>query len=162
MAIDTVTDDQIDQLLSVQKEIQNPGAQETNKGSHVQRNFEVESEDGKKFSLYTRQNNRVPDDFSCGLLLYMSNGESLTLVRYNGSSHPHPNKLEGTSTNFKCHIHKATERYIQAQRRPEGYAEATDKYRTLSQALRCIVTDCNVSGLPSELLHRDLFEDESE
>lgn len=92
----------------------------------------------------------MEDDFSCGLSWVASNGETLTLCRYNGSSHDHPNHLENERTGYNCHIHKTTERYIKANRKPEGFATATEKYYSLKGALHCLTHDCNISGLQTE------------
>ncbi len=92
----------------------------------------------------------MENDFSCGISWIASNGESLTLARYNGPSHSHPNHIEKTRLGYCCHIHKATERYVQANKKPEGFAEETDRYKTLDGALHCLITDCNISGLRTE------------
>ena len=75
------------------------------------------------------------------------NGETLTLKRYNGSSHNHPNKLENVKLGYNCHIHIATEKYILANRKAEGFAEVTDRYDSLEGALHCLVNDCKISGI---------------
>jgi hypothetical protein len=89
----------------------------------------------------------MEDSFSCGINWVAPNGECLTLKRYNGPSHFHPNHMEGTKTSYECHIHIATERYIKANRKPEGFAEATDRYVTLEGAFHCLITDCHISGI---------------
>lgn len=48
---------------------------------------------------------------------------------------------------YNCHIHLATEKYIKANRKAEGFAEETDRYKTLEGALHCLLSDCNVKGL---------------
>lgn len=157
MGIESVGDTKISDLLEIPKRVTNPNARETDKGSHLQKNFRVASRDGQEFTLYVRQNKRVNDDFSCGLAWHTPSGETLTLVRYNGSSHPHPNRLEGNAVGFCCHIHKATERYIQANLKPEGFAEETDRYKSVSGALHELVTDCNISGISTDPDQPDLF-----
>jgi len=47
-------------------------------------------------------------------------------------------------------IHKATERYILANRKPEGFAVKTEKYYTLKGAIHCLVHDCHITGLQTE------------
>jgi hypothetical protein len=100
----------------------------------------------------------MEDDFSCGLSWLAPNGEILTLVRYNGASHPHRNNIEGTMLNWESHIHTATERYIRANKKAVGFAEPTDRYRTLKGALHCLVTDCSIVGISTTPDKPSLFE----
>lgn len=151
MAFESLTDDKIADLLSCPKRLTNPQARSKNKNGHDQVNYKVVASDssGHNFELYKRQNLRdgMEDDFSCGISWIAPNGETLTLKRYNGSSHNHPNHLEKEKLGHTCHIHIATEKYIQANRKAEGYAEATEKYNTVEGALHCLVNDCNISGI---------------
>ena len=153
----TISDARITALLSLKKTVTNPKSHVVSRDSHKQRNYRVESQDGQSFTLYTRQNNKMAEDFSCGLLWHMPSGDALTLVRYNGSSHSHTNKLEQSKLNFSCHIHRATERYIMAEKKAEGFAEPTNRYSTLAGALHCLVTDCNISGLLTQPEQPRLF-----
>jgi hypothetical protein len=89
-------------------------------------------------------------DFSCGLNWVAPNGETLILCRYNGPNHNHPNHLENEKLGYNCHIHKTTDKYIKANRKPEGFAEKTQRYQTLKGALFCLVNDCNISGITTE------------
>ena len=151
MAFESVTDEKIEQLLNCPKYLTNPQARVKSIEGREQVNYNVIATDdsGNKFQIYKRQNLRpgMENDFSCGISWVSSNGETMTLARYNGSSHAHPNHLEKTKLGFKCHIHKATEKYIQANRKPEGYAEETDRYHTLDGALHCLVVDFNIKGI---------------
>ena len=87
----------------------------------------------------------------------MPSGDTLTLVRYNGSSHAHRNKIEGEAVDFICHIHKATERYIKAGMKAESYAEKTELYSTLEGALHQLMLDCNISGIETKPDEPDFF-----
>jgi len=58
-----------------------------------------------------------------------------------------PNHLEKEKLGFTCHIHFTTEKYMKANRKPEGYAQATNRYKTIDGALHCLITDCKISGL---------------
>ncbi len=88
----------------------------------------------------------MEDDFSCGISWVSPSGEVLTLKRYNGPNHDHPNHLEKTRVGYNCHIHIATEKYIKANKKAEGFAEATKRYNSLDGALHCLITDCKISG----------------
>jgi hypothetical protein len=145
-----LSDAQIGQLLSIAKVVKttNPKAKIQKKSERL--NYPVEAlEGGSLFELYTRQNQIDPDAYSCGLTYYPGSGDKgLTLVRYNGSNHIHYNPLEGEDRIVnKCHIHKATQRYMEAGDKCDKYAETTDRYSTMSEALACLLADCNISGL---------------
>lgn len=163
MGMETLTDEQIAQLLAVPKRVENPQARERQEGKHTRRDYRVVSEDGAhRFSLFARQSTRIADGFSAGLLWHAKSGEEVILLRCNGSDHPHPNKIEQQRIEFQCHVHITTERYIQANRKPEGYAEATDAYRTLAGALHELARRANIRGLTTEPdgpISHDLFGD---
>jgi hypothetical protein len=80
------------------------------------------------------------------------------LLRYNGPSHSHPNKLEKEDLDHVCHIHRATERYIRANLKAEGFAEKTRSYGAVKGALHELVKDCRIEGLITEADEPDLFQ----
>lgn len=142
-----LTDEQIGHLLRTEKTITNPGAKwKTQRGSK-QRNYSLEDEEGNHYTLYLRQNTRLPSSFSCGLSFTHPQAGTVTLTRYNGSDHQHSNTLDGSYFEYCCHIHTASERYAQAGRKPEHFALPTDRYSDLEGALHAIVTDCNILGI---------------
>ena len=159
MAFESLTDHRIRQLLTMKKRITNPTARLVPDANHWKTDYIVESEDGvERFKLFVRQNKTVTDDFSCGLQWLPAGGESLMLARYNGSSHEHPNRLENTRIEYECHIHRATERYIQANLKPEGFATPAKGYTNRDGALHQLVTDCNVTGVETKAEHPELFQ----
>ena len=86
------------------------------------------------------------------------------LIRCNGSDHLHPNVLEQELIEFRCHVHVASERYIQANRKAEGFAQASEVYRTLGGALHHLVQQAHIQGLKTEPdgpQQTGLFEGES-
>lgn len=104
---------------------------------------------GSAFRIVVRQ--QTGDDFSVILLVILDkpvvpNRSEFPLLRYDGASHNHRNKLEGNTIRRKPHIHRATERYQKAtnQRRPDGYAEETARYRNLPQAWDCFRVDTDL------------------
>lgn len=151
MSFESVTDDKIADLLNCPKRLTNPQARRTTKEGHEQINYKAVALDGSdyEFEIYKRQNLRegMEDDFSCGISWVAPNGESLTLKRYNGSSHIHANHLEKIKLECTCHIHVATEKYIKANKKAEGFAEDTRRYITVDGALHCLVTDCKINGI---------------
>lgn len=157
MSFESLTDAKIAELLKMPKRVTNPTAREVSDANHLRRDYQVTSEDGtEEFCVFVRQNRTITDDFSCGLRWMPRGAEHLILVRYNGPSHPHPNRLEGTRIEFVPHIHTATERYLQANHKPEGFASETDRFTTCKGALHALVTDCNISGLETEADHPEL------
>lgn len=143
-----LTDEEIDALLKMRKTVQNPRARRLEKRGSEQVNYEVVSDSGENFRLFVRQNMRIPDGFSAGLLYEPSSGPPVILTRYNGSDHEHTNPLEnGKPLPPACHIHRATARYIAAGRKSEHFAETTDRYSDVDGALRALICDCNIEGL---------------
>lgn len=143
-----LTDEQINALIALPKVITNPRARKIEKRGSEQVNYDAEGPDGEQFRVYLRQNMRITDGFSCGLLYVPVRGDSVTLTRYNGADHEHSNPLDsGKPLPLACHIHRATEKYMTAGRKAEHYAETTDRYQTLQGALAALLLDCNISGL---------------
>lgn len=141
-------DTEIDRLLRVNKRVTNPKARTIEQRGSKRKTYDVEGEHGERFQVYIRQNLRIPEGFSCGILFYHPSGERVTLARYNGSDHEHSNPLDGGAPlPMACHIHRATERYLEAGRKAEHYAETTDRYSELDGAVRALISDCNIQGL---------------
>ena len=159
MATEILTDAQINSLIAMPKRVENPGAKTRTEGKHTRRDYRVQSEDGKhEFALFVRQSTVLPEGFSAGLRWLAKSGEAVMLARFNGPSHPHSNKLEGERFEFKCHVHQATERYLAAGKKGEGYAEPSKEYKTLNGALHCLVKRCNIAGLETQPDEPDLFD----
>lgn len=163
MGIETLTDEKIAQLLACAKRVENPQARERQEGKHLRRDYRIVSDDGEhRFALFTRQSTTITDGFSAGLIWHAKSGDEIVLLRCNGSDHSHPNVLERVRIEFKCHVHRATERYIQASKKPEGFAEETQTYRTLAGALHHLARLARIQGLQTAAdaaLHPDLFEE---
>lgn len=163
MGIETLTDEAIAKLLACPKQVENPQSREKTEGKHTRRDYRVVSDDGAhRFTVFTRQSSRIPNGFSAGLLWHAKTGEDVILLRCNGSDHPHPNVLERQRVDYQFHVHLITERYIQANRKGEGFAEATCNYRTVNGALHELVQRANIRGLnthPDEPETPDLFGD---
>ena len=161
MGTGNLTDEKIAALIAMPKRVTNPGARRKVIGKHEQLTYNVLGNDNEtSFQIFIRQSIKIVESFSCGLLWISPSGETVTLIRYNGANHPHDNPLEGNHFEFNCHIHKATERYIAANKKPETFAEMTDRYRTLDGALNCLLNDCRVTGVVVEPENRtgDLFD----
>ena len=149
MGLEIITDHLIEKLLSARKVVENPKARKKRDSGNERVTYILSDDEGNRFNLYLRQNYNkgMEDAFSCGLSYVLPSGETFTLIRYNGPSHDHPNKLERERLGFVAHIHKSTKRYLEQTGKADGYAEATDRYSTLDGALHCLISDCNISGL---------------
>ena len=150
-----ISDRELDAMRSKPKWVTNPQSRWHEKpGGHQQRNFNLvaEHDDAERFRLYLRQNLDDEQDFSCGLALIQKGGRSVSLVRYNGSSHRHGDIL------FCCHIHRATEEANMAGKKIDSHAEVTDRYKTLDGALACLIDDCCIRGILASHDTRNLFD----
>ena len=157
MPFESLTDERIETLLRMPKRITNPTARKVQDANHDKMDYVLESDDGsERFKLFVRQSKSVSDDFSCGLIWLPAGGESLILARYNGSSHEHPNHLEQTKISFACHVHQATERYIQASLKAESFAAETSAYQTCNGALHELTVNCNITGIQTVADHPEL------
>ena len=114
--------------------------------------FVVGSYDNK-FGIKIRQSSVYPLDFSAILTVSVPlSSTEFRLRRYNGSTNPHPNPIEGNVVN-EFHIHYATERYQRRGDDEETYAEETSRFSDLDGALRCLLKDANFEEPPQLQLH---------
>ncbi len=131
------------------------------KRGHKEAELSVSGADGSSFKLILRQSNFNPLDFSVILGYEIPKTNVLfRLCRYNGSSHWHTNKIEGDRF-FGYHIHLATQRYQQSGLDPDGFAEPTQRYADLHDAVQCALTDCHIELPPNAQLALSLAGDES-
>lgn len=124
---------------------------------HEEAQFDIEASSERTFRVMIRKNLVNPLDFSV-ILGYIPKERLniLRLRRYNGI-HEHTNKLEGTR--FRgFHIHYATQRYQEAGWDIDYYAEPTEKYRTVDQALEVYFNECNFIKPGDEKIQPKLLE----
>lgn len=102
----------------------------------------VRGDSGTEFTVILRRNRHNPFNFSVTLACEIANTtRTFRLRRYNGKAHEHTNRLEKTRF-YNCHIHTATERYQEAGAKEESFAEPTDRFGSLEEALECLLRDC--------------------
>ena len=102
------------------------------------------------WQIYLRRNRENALDFSCGMeFVPKGRNQGFTLRRYNGK-HYHSNRLEEQAPFYDFHIHQATEKYQRSSYKDEHYAMPTDRYADLVGALRCLLTDFQVTGDSSD------------
>lgn len=114
------------------------------KFKHKESELALVGDNGSRFTLVIRQSKINVLDFSVILFYTLpSSNVPFRLMRCNGKSHRHRNKLENFRLSRNFHIHKATERYQRANFKEEDYAVETDKYADLNGAVRHMLRECN-------------------
>ena len=150
------TDEKFEHLRQMGKQIKNPGARwgERPKShiGHRQRNFKAVAVDVPDFNfgVYMRQNTDVEEDFSCGIEYRPLAGSAIVLARYNGPSHWH--RDADRVIDRRPHIHRASERAISMGKKPDWFAEETDRFDTVEGALACLMEDYFLTGI-SDIQH---------
>lgn len=145
------TDEKFEQLMQMRKQIKNPGAHWSDRPKshigHKQRNFKAMAVDipGVNFGVYMRQNIDLDEDFSCGIEYRPFVGSSIVLARYNGPSHWH--RDADKVIDRRPHIHRASERAISMGKKPDWFADETDRFETLEGALACLMKDYSLTGI---------------
>lgn len=109
------------------------------------------AESGLLFRVYLRQSLILADNFSCGIEWKSPDGEWITLARYNGSSHPHTNKLDLNEIKNACHVHRITVESIQNGWEYDNFATPCDEYSDLEGAKVCLSRDFYVDNLIGSL-----------
>ncbi|MDR3764237.1 MAG: hypothetical protein P4M01_09105 [Acidobacteriota bacterium] len=106
---------------------------------------ENQAEHPGAFSMFLRQNEDFPENFSIGLKYHPNDGRSeIILLRCNGKhgmfnktgvpDHPH----------FDFHVHRATEVALAAGLRAESRAEKCEEFASLEEALQYFVVAINL------------------
>jgi len=119
------------------------------KRGHKEADLDFQGTEGSSFRLILRQSVSNPLDFSV-ILAYCVPRTNIIfrLRRYNGKSHEHTNRLEGDRF-YDFHIHQATRRYQEVGLREDAYAEPTDRYADLQDALQCLLSNCEFEIPPN-------------
>lgn len=129
------------------------------KRGHGERQLDITGEAGSRFRLILRQSKVNVQDFSAilGLLVPESN-RVFRLCRYNGR-HQHSNRIE-KKTFYGFHIHTATERYQELGAAEDAYAVPSNRFGSLDDALRCLLSDSGFIVPPEQQI--ELFEGEGD
>ena len=113
------------------------------KRGHREAGLSVQGEQGNDFRVILRQSTHNPLDFSAILAVEVpGTNRVFRLRRYNSRTHPHTSRLERQTITYRYHIHQATARYQELGVDEEEFAEATDRFSTLEEALQCMLKDC--------------------
>lgn len=142
-----LTDQEIAALMQEPKKIPNEYGgifQLKDKKGHKEQEITIPRSDGSLFKIIIRQNRFNILDFSI-ILGYIAPKSNVLfrLVRVNGKSHKHSNKIEGTDF-YDFHIHKATERYQYEGFDEDTYAEVTNEYADIHKAWELFIKECNI------------------
>ncbi len=114
------------------------------KRGHKEQQLDLTGELGSDFRIILRQSNINPLDFSAILAVRIpQSNRFFRLRRYNGKSHEHTNQIEG-DTFYDFHIHTATQRYQDIGEREDTYAQTTDRYSNLTEAIGCMQHDVSL------------------
>jgi len=130
---------------------------------HEERNFGIKGENGSDFRVILRRNRLNVFDFCIILIFRDKDGKEYRLIRYNGKhSSQHTNKWEKEQGYQEhtfgpaFHIHKATQRYQEADYPIDGYAKVTTTYYDFNSALTHFLRDNNFKKPESSQM--DFFE----
>ena len=117
--------------------------------SHLQNSRKFPRSNGVgEWLIYLRRSKEYMFDFSCGLkFIPKGRKQAFTLIRYNGKSHYHTNRLENENPFYDFHIHRATEKYQNSSYGEEHYAIPTERYADIHGAFRCLLVDCQARPL---------------
>ncbi len=139
------SDSEIDRMIHEQKPLpDNYGSrvQLRKKRGHKESELDVSGESGTQYRLILRQSDFNMLDFSVILAVNPSDSNQLfRLRRYNGKHGEHTNKIEGDKF-YDFHIHQATERYQESSWDEDAFAEVTDRFADIHEALQCMIKDC--------------------
>ena len=143
-----ITDDFIDELISCEKKIiLPPSPKNKTNGSHKQTNMEIESVGKKyKFSVFIRENIKLMEFFSIGLVYHRGEETDVIIVRYNGNHGAHKNYLNNELIEEGFHIHKYNVKAVELGIKAENHAKTTAKYATLQEALLAFFIDMNINN----------------
>ncbi|MEJ2267479.1 MAG: hypothetical protein P8X70_00155 [Nanoarchaeota archaeon] len=137
-----ITDEEIKSLIEEKKILKSELKPTFREGRSSQKfEKEIEGENGNKFKIVIRISNFNPSDFSIILCTKIA-GKWFRLMRCNGDSHEHTNKLEEEKISG-YHIHYATGRYQENGYREENYAKSTNKFSDWKKALVVMLQEAN-------------------
>ena len=171
MMADIVSDAKIAEMIAERKTLPLDWMQQLNRfkdrDDRYEAEVDLEGDAGTRFRIIVRSSRIKANDFSVVLIAALPENPEFRLLRYDGRSHTHRNRMEGNRIRREPHIHRATERY---QQDPcglphDGYAEQTDRYQDLAGAWNCFLSDVDLQypeehylGVPPAHLPRFMGE----
>lgn len=159
MNYDEPTDADLYRLRRERKRVEKPNARWTRRQGNERKDYLMTGDSGARYKIYLRRSLYDALQYTAGIAVVKPDGTLLTLARYNGS-HFHG------SARLTPHVHLTTAQAIRDGLKPERGASPTDRYEDVEGALRCLVHDFRVAGLPGidpdERLLFDETEDEND
>lgn len=143
----TYTQSELDELIGCPKVVVQPPKREMKLERGSRRNdMEVESREGKrKFSVFMRVNEALPENFSIGLMYHPADDPaSVPLLRCNGQHGPHANRVGDMATVNGFHVHKATEEAMVEEMEAWHHAAVTKEYASYQQGLAHFLRIANI------------------
>jgi hypothetical protein len=153
-----VTDEEIEALLAEPKAmppdfVWPPQLRRKARRTYRQASWDLGSDGDVRFVLAARENVEDPLDYSVILCATFPDGVSLNLLRCNGPSHGHRNRLEGQAFGPCEHVHWATERYqVVPKSYAEGFARPTDAFHNAEGAFRAVCEMAAIQVPPEDQL----------
>lgn len=113
---DIVSDAKIAELIAEPKTLPPDWMRQLNRFKDRDDRYEadvdnIEGGAGTRFRIIVRISRVKMNDFSVILMALLPENPEFPLLRYDGNSHNHRNRIERNRIMRKPHIHKATERY---------------------------------------------------
>lgn len=155
MNYDEPTDADLDRLQRERKRVENPNARWIRRQGNDRKDYHLDGASGTHYKLFLRRSLYDALQYTAGIAVVKPDGTLLTLARYNGS-HFHG------SARLAPHVHLTTAQAIRDGLKPECGASPTDRYVEVEGALRCVVHDFRVAGLPGIDPGERLLFDETE
>lgn len=113
-----------------------------NKRGHRSQALIVRGTGDHEFHLILRQSMTNALNFSVILgVTVPGTNRVFRLRRYNSQTHPHTNSLERSTIIYKPHVHRATARYQEVGTAEEAFAEPTERFSTLTEAVDCMLRE---------------------
>lgn len=142
MEVFVLTDAELQKLIDTPKKMSTKGLKKLlerkEENAYKRSDIELSSEVKHSFYLRIRESLDDPTDYSAILSIKLKTGETFNLVRCNGSSHNHKNRIEKNNL-YGTHIHVATERYIENGYQPEAFAEESAEYNNINEAIEYLM-----------------------
>lgn len=140
----------IEQLIRCPKRVSDsPRREMKSEGGYLRNDAKLIAQDEIKgeFTVFLRQSLSFPENFSIGLRYSPKDGrDTITLLRCNGKHGDFNKSFDPEHPHCDFHIHKASEKAVDAGLAPEKYADKTTEYASFEQALQIFVKMINLSA----------------
>lgn len=140
-----ITPQELDVLITCPKEIvKNPRKSFQDSNGNRRNDFTARSADGNVFQIFMRQNLRLLEDFSIGLIWKCKEcpEKDIIICRFNG---PHGGNRK-IDTHFVTHIHKLNLELAQNDIFKTNDVRETHDYSTFHEAIYSFCEYCHING----------------